>query len=300
MKNTQLENALNKYINEDMIMVFDSFRELIDFINYDCPEIEQQVSTWDDVKSVLDKYVFYYNKRYYDIMFDEALKVRDYLPRGFFEMPQKLKHTDTYDEFEAYVDGMLEGKDTLRFKSEIINEYAHIIGDNDWIEKSFDIKSKMDFKCFNDTDYYSDEERETFIEDLKDYLELESINIDDPKTWLPKLKRWMPYFEDIGFTIQSLENDFYDTLGRLYDGIEDYNYCIEYAQKVVEFYNSYYLEKDCYVRGLEEDRLAFVVGQIYQLEDGCHNAYNQKRIFEMAKKCWKEFDGFSFDEEDYK
>lgn len=24
-------------------------------------------------------------------MFDEALEVRDYLPRGFFEMPQKLE-----------------------------------------------------------------------------------------------------------------------------------------------------------------------------------------------------------------
>lgn len=299
MKNTQLENALKKYMDDAMIIVFESFQELVDFINYDCPEIEQKVETWDDVKSVLGEYIFYYDGIYYDIMFDEALKVRDYLPRGFFEIPQKLKHTDTYDEFEAYVDGMLEGKDSLRFKSEIINHYSQIIGGKDWVTRATDIKTKMDFQCFNDTDYYSDEERENFIEDLKDYLELESINIDDPKTWLPQLKRKMPYFEDIGFTTQSLENDFYDTLGRLHDGIEDYNYCIEYAQKVVEFYNSYYLEKGCYVLGLEEDRLAFMVGQIYQLEEGCHSAYNQKRIFEMAKKCWKEFDGFSFDKGDY-
>lgn len=45
MKKTQLENALKKYINDDMIMVFDSLQELMDFINFDCPEIEQKVES---------------------------------------------------------------------------------------------------------------------------------------------------------------------------------------------------------------------------------------------------------------
>lgn len=294
MKKTQLENALKKYIDDDMIMVFDSLQELMDFINFDCPEIEQKVESWEDVKSVLDEYVFYYNGKYYDVMFDEALEVRNYLPRGFFEMPKKLSHTKTYEEFEAFVDGRLEGHNSARFKCYIINEYARIIGENDWVTKATDIKTKMDFKCFKYTEDFSEEEQKNFIEDLRDYLGLESIDIDDPKTWLPRLKQ-KGYFEDIGFAIQDLEEDFYNALDRLYDGIEEYNEWVYRSQEVIAYYNKYYDDYD-------ETSIAFSVGRVCELDNEIvnHYPYEQKKIFEMVKKCWKEFDGFSFDEEDYK
>lgn len=131
-KNTQLENALKKYIDDDMIMVFDSLQELIDFINYDCPEIEEKVESWDDVKSVLDKYVFYYNKKYYDIMFDEALEVRNYLPKGHFKILSKISHVESYEIFEAYFEGRIEGQ-TERFIGELINKYSNEIGCGDWM-----------------------------------------------------------------------------------------------------------------------------------------------------------------------
>lgn len=293
MKKTQLENALKKYIDDDMIMVFDSFQELIDFINYDCPEIEQKVESWDDVKSVLDEYVFYYNGKYYDVMFDEALEVRNYLPRGFFEMPQKLKRANSYKEFDAFVDGMLEVNNSTRNKYEIINHYSRIIGENDWVIKTTDIKSKMDFKCFKYDDF-SEEERNTFVENLKDKLGLESIDIDDPKTWLPQLKK-EGYIEDIGFDIENIDDSFYDTLYRLYNGIEEYNNIVYLVQNVIAYYNKYYDDYD-------ETYIAFSVGRVCELDNEIVNHYprEQKRVFEMVKKCWKEFDGFSFDEEDYK
>lgn len=291
LTNDKFNSTLEKFVEDSMIMEFESFDEIKDFINLNCPDIEEKIESVKDLERVLGEYYFNYNGRFYDIMFDEALEIRDYLPRGFFEMPQKLKRTNSYKEFVAFVDGMLEVNNSTRNKYEIINHYSQIIGEDDWVIKATDIKSKMDFKCFKYDDF-SEDERNTFVENLKDKLGLESIDIDDPKTWLPQLKK-EGYIEDISFDIENIDDSFYDILDRLYNGIEEYNDIVYLTQNVIAYYNKYYDDYD-------ETYIAFSVGRVCELDNEIVNHYprEQKRVFEMAKKCWKEFDGFNYDLED--
>ena len=290
-KNNKLDSELKKYIEEEMILEFEDFEEIKDYINFNCPEVDEKVESVDDLKRILGKYGFSYEGKYYDIQFDEALKVRDYLPRGFFEMPQKLKHTDTYDKFEAYVDGMLEGKNSNRARGEIINQYSNLIYKRDWVVKTTSIKSKNDFQCFKDKDY-TDEERKDFVEDLADFLG-KKINIDDPKTWLPFLKAKATYVEDIGFAIQDIDENFDDIISRLYEAIEEYNKLMGCANETIKYYKNSY---NFYT--LDSLYIAFSVGRVYQIGFGANNGYDQKRIYDMVIDLWKEFDGFNYDLED--
>ena len=290
-KNNKLDSELKKYIEEEMILEFEDFEEIKDYINFNCPEVDEKVESVDDLKRILGKYGFSYEGKYYDIQFDEALKVRDYLPRGFFEMPQKLKHTDTYDKFEAYVDGMLEGKNSNRARGEIINQYSNLIYKRDWVVKTTSIKSKNDFQCFKDKDY-TDEERKDFVGDLADFLG-KKINIDDPKTWLPFLKAKATYVEDIGFAIQDIDENFDDIISRLYEAIEEYNKLMGCANETIKYYKNSY---NFYT--LDSLYIAFSVGRVYQIGFGANNGYDQKRIYDMVIDLWKEFDGFNYDLED--
>lgn len=290
MKNTQLENALKKYIEEEMILEFEDFEEIKDYINLNCPEVDEKVESIDDLKRILGEYGFSYEGKYYDIQFDEALKVRDYLPRGFFEIPQKLKHTDTYDEFEAYFEGRIEGQ-TETYIGKLLNEYSQKASKINWVVFTKNIKDKKDLLVFRD-DYFGEEEREDFVEELSNYLEKE-INIDDPKTWLPFLKAKTSCIEDAPHLV-IIKEDWDDTLYRMFDDIEKYNELVEYTKKVIEAYN--YLYK---LDVMDSLKIAFTIGKIYDVKESYHTQYDQKMLYDMVIDSWREFDGFSFDKEDY-
>lgn len=77
----ELKNKLKEYIKNEMIIEFNTLQEMLDYYNYNCPEIEERVASFEDVKRVNgEEYVFKLNNKYYHINYDEALDIIKLLP----------------------------------------------------------------------------------------------------------------------------------------------------------------------------------------------------------------------------
>lgn len=289
LTNDKFNSTLEKFVEDSMIMEFESFDEIKDFINLNCPDIEEKIESVKDLERVLGEYYFNYNGRFYDIMFDEALEIRDYLPKGYFELPCKIKNADSYEKFEAYFEGRIEGQ-TETYIGKLLKEICEKVKVENWVVFTKDIKDKNDLQIFSD-DYFGEGEREDFVEELSEYLEKE-INIDDPKTWLPFLKAKTSCIENAPHLV-IIKDDWDDTLYRLYDDIEIYNELVENTKKVIEAYKNLYK-----LDVMDSLKIAFTIGKIYDVKEAYHTQYDQKRLYDMVIESWKEFDGFNYDLED--
>ena len=291
----KLNSELKRYVDEEMILEFEDFEEIRDYINLNCPEVDEKVESVDDLKRILGEYGFCYNGKYYDIQFDEALAIRDFLPKGHFKILSKVSYVESYEIFEAYFKGRVEGQ-TERFIGELINKYSNEIGCGDWMLSTKKIKDKNDFLCFKDREYFDgefgDDCREEFVEELSHFLEKE-IDIDDPKTWLPFLKAKFSWIEDDVPHIVTIKEDLENILDRLYDAIIDYNEIIDYSWRIIWAYSDNYEEME-----LDNLKVAFLVGELYNICNDKNNSYTQKRIYEKVINAWQEFDGFNYDLED--
>lgn len=66
---------VNQYVEEDMITEFDSVQEMLDYLNYNCPEIDQEMKNLNDVKDYFQDYYFAINNTHYLIAYDECLDI---------------------------------------------------------------------------------------------------------------------------------------------------------------------------------------------------------------------------------
>jgi hypothetical protein len=250
-----------------------------------CSKTDRKVKSIEDLKMVLGKKCFFYNNKYYYIQFDEALKIRDLLPCGYFPHFEILSHAESYEVFKAYFEGRIEGQNET-FIGSLINYYSNKVGLGNIVLFTKDIKNKNDFVVFGE-DGFNNEEKENFIEELSDYLE-RKIDIDSPKTWLPFLKDKTSCIENFP-SLYTIKNDLDHAIFTIYDEMEHYNKLCVCANDIIIKYVSNFGNKN------DQVCLAMTIGLYYGSNPKLFEKDFAKEIYDKIVNSWKEFDGFNYD-----